>query len=244
MDDRLRASIEAEFVVERGTWASERVDRVTTALQAATPAAERLETLVVWLHRDAAFTAPGRTIYLSRRLLERLPTDDAAAFVVAHELAHHQLGHVPRAAGPWRSMTVAAVRLLGRWIHGAQHERDADLRAIELCVAAGYAPAACVVALERLAQVALDYGAIDAVVDDDATDHRGRTHPVLERRIADVGAHVAAMASGHRLADELQLRRQARRRQLAIAGGVVGAVALAVIARRLPPSAAALLRRL
>ncbi len=89
MRDPRRDAIERELVVEREGWASERVARMTERLQVGTPAAERLETLVVWIEDEPAFTGPGRTIYVGRRLLERL-VDDDAAFVVGHELAHHR----------------------------------------------------------------------------------------------------------------------------------------------------------
>lgn len=240
MEDTIRAEVEREYVVERGSWASERADRVTAALQQATPEEQRLSTLVVWLSTHAAFTAPGRTIYISRRLFEVLPTDDAAAFVVAHELAHHELGHVPPALASVRSVALLATRLAARWVHSQEHERDADLRAIELCVAAGYDPEACLVALDRLAKISLDYGSVGSVVDDDEALASGASHPPLRRRAADVRAHVDAMTRGHRVMPEVSARdadrRRRRRRVGMIAGGVVAAVAVALITRR-PPGA-------
>lgn len=232
--DWLRTRIEGEFVIERDGWAGERVDRVTAALQRDVPVAERLATLVVWMNEWAAFTGPGRTLYVSRRLLETLPTDDAAAFVVAHELAHHQLGHVPRLSPGWRAVAGVGLAMLQRLVHRPGRERDADLRAIELCIAAGYDVDACLVALARMEHEALDWGDVDGVIDDLASQRQRRSHPAVRRRVADIRAHVAAMARGHRLADELRARAAARRRRLAIVGGVAATVAIAVITRRPP----------
>jgi hypothetical protein len=161
----LRAAIEDAFVIERSGWAVERVERVTAALQSSRPSGSRMETLVVWMEDYTAFTAPGDAIYLSRRLLEVLPSDAAVAFVIAHERAHHALGHVPNFD---LSLGASSVRLgltiLGRWVHSTRHERDADLFAIEQCVAAGYDAAESIEALECLEKIALDYGHVDAVV--------------------------------------------------------------------------------
>src|SRR5262245_23435791 len=97
MADWLREEVERELVVERDGWAVERIARVAERLGANR---DGVTTLVVWLDSHNACTAD-RTIYISRRLLERLPDDEAAALVVAHELAHHRLGHVPRFSDRW-----------------------------------------------------------------------------------------------------------------------------------------------
>jgi Zn-dependent protease with chaperone function len=55
--------------------------------------------LIQWLNERAAFTAPGEYIYFSGRLLELCPKDEHIAFVLGHELAHHQLGHVALSEG-------------------------------------------------------------------------------------------------------------------------------------------------
>lgn len=194
-DDPVREAFEADYVIERTGWASERVNRVTERLQRGVPAEQRLETLVVWLDEHNAFTAPGRTLYISRRLLERLADDDAAAFVVAHELAHHRLGHVPALPRSWFALGRLLLAALERWwIATPEHEHDADQLAIELCVHAGYDPERCVAALEHLVNVSLDYGDVEGVLgDDDGTERR--SHPALVQRIAAVRAHLAALRS-------------------------------------------------
>src|SRR5438874_44601 len=135
--DTLRDEIMRELVVETEGWAFERAARVDARLQRTVPPELRLETLIVWLDEHTAFTSIGRTIYVSRRLFERLPDDDAAAFVIAHELAHHDLGHIPPITARWLPLRIA-IDLLTRLVHRPDRELDADRRAIELCVRAGY----------------------------------------------------------------------------------------------------------
>jgi Zn-dependent protease with chaperone function len=235
-DDPLRDAIEEAFVVERAGWAGERVQRVTERLQASVPEAQRLETLVLWLDDHNAFTAQGRTIYISRRLLERLPDDDAAAFVIAHELAHHRLGHVPALPASWLGIArLLLVRLETAWVATPARETDADLLAIEMCIDAGYDPERCIAALQHLVNVSLDYGDVDGVLgaEDQASP---RSHPPLTRRIAAVRAHVAVALGGGRLPLDVTLRRerQWRRKALVVAGAGAAAVCALVILRRPP----------
>ena len=233
-DDPLRDAIEEEFVVERDGWASERVQRVTERLQRDVPAANRLETLVVWLDDHNAFTAQGRTIYVSRRLLERLADDDAAAFVVAHELAHHRLGHIPDLPRSWLGVArMPLIWLQQRWITTPAREHDADQLAIELCIDAGYDPERCIAALEYLGQVSLDYGDVDGVLGPESGGGGRRSHPALQVRIAAVRDHLAAMRRGIRLPLDATIQRERRRRRvaLAVASGAVGVVALLVLRR-------------
>jgi Zn-dependent protease with chaperone function len=202
-DDPVRDAFEADCVVERTGWARERVNRVTERLQRGVPAAQRLETLVVWLDDHNAFTAPGRTIYISRRLLERLADDDAAAFIVAHELAHHRLGHIPSLPRTWFAWGRLLVRALDRWwIATPEHEHDADQLAIELCLDAGYDSERCIAALEHCVNVSLDYRDVNGVLGYEDGIER-RSHPALVKRIAAVRAHVAALRGWS--ADDLEI---------------------------------------
>src|SRR5688500_521641 len=152
MTDWLRDAIEEELVVERSGWAPERVARVAERVQ---PIEPRLDALVVWSEEHNAFTGPGQTVHVSRRLLERLD-EDATAFVVAHEIAHHRLGHIPK----WGSrMSVMlpfrlALHVLERAIATRDNESDADALALEMCLDAGYDADRCIGALEFLATVA------------------------------------------------------------------------------------------
>lgn len=241
-DDPIREEIERECVVERDGWAGDRVARVTTRLQRDVPFDERLETLVIWVDDQTAFTAPGRTIYISRRLLERFASDDAAAFVVAHELAHHLLGHIPRPPTTLLRLPIdVAIALIRMRIATPARERDADLLAIELCLEAGYDAARCISALDHLDRIALDYGDVDGALGADPSLPgwlMRRTHPPTRERIAAVRAHADAWRRGHSLATELAARdrerRARRKRVLAAAGAAALAVGLIALRRRLP----------
>src|SRR4051794_33940068 len=79
---------------EQEAWAIDRVRRVESRLQAVRPQEEPLIVEIPWLELFTAFTGPGRYIYFSRRLYERCATDEHVAFVIAHEMAHHDLRHV------------------------------------------------------------------------------------------------------------------------------------------------------
>ncbi|MDB4960215.1 MAG: hypothetical protein JWP01_214 [Myxococcales bacterium] len=238
-DDPLRDAIERELVVENSGWAFERVERVTSLLAQTFPGAQRFETLVLWSADHGAFTAPGRTIYISRRLLERLPDDAAAAFVIAHEIAHHRLGHVPSSITAWSQLPLKlALLLLSKLITGPERERDADLLGIEMCVDAGYDPERCILALEIVDQVFLDYGDVAGSLgpDDGASRwwwSRGRGYFSMRERIAMLRAHVAAMKHGARIVIDPAAAR-ARRRKLAMiaAGSAAAGVALLLLRRR------------
>ena len=78
------------FLVKRSEW----VDGIAARLQSTRPATERLDVTVVWLSEMTAFTAPGRYIYVTGRLMEYCPGEASLAFTLAHEVAHHDLGHL------------------------------------------------------------------------------------------------------------------------------------------------------
>jgi predicted Zn-dependent protease len=228
MTDDLRAWIEREYVIETSGWAAERVGRVTERLQADVPPERRLESLVVWLSDHGAFTLMGKTVYISRRLLERLPDDDAAAFVIAHEVAHHRLGHIPGYLGSSFLPGRIVLAMLGKLLCSPQREADADRLAIELCLAAGYDLERCLAALDHLVMVALDYGDVDGVLGGGGR----RSHPALADRIESVREHVRA---GRQLdVERARARDQARRRRRVwtAALGAATATALLLVLRR------------
>ncbi len=122
--------------------------------------------MVIWIEDVTAFTLPGRYVYFSRRLLQLCPAEDAVAFVLAHEMAHHRLGHLR----PWLSEIpgawLAGVRVRAayrRALVSPEKEADADRWALERCVAAGYDRARCLTLFDALSRASLDLGDVDGV---------------------------------------------------------------------------------
>ncbi|HEV2149909.1 MAG TPA: M48 family metalloprotease [Longimicrobiaceae bacterium] len=162
--DWLHREIHANALVESHGWAAEQVRRVSARLQAGRPESERLIVEVPWLREANAFTAPGRYVYFSRRLLERCPREEAVAFVIAHEIAHHDLGHLDLFSG-WagRLSRLAGARLMAlpfqaleRRLYGSERECAADRHGLALCIAAGYHPMRCLGLYDVLEHFALD----------------------------------------------------------------------------------------
>lgn len=195
------------FCHEREPWALEQARSVAERLQAGRPPEERLHVEVLWTAEVNAFTAPGRWVYLSRRLMERCLYEDAVAMVVAHEIAHHDLGHLD---GVSPLLWMARQRL-----HGPEDEAQADAHGFNLCLAAGYDPWRALHLFDVLEAHALDVGArsavfgpekvIDAALADEPEwkiellrwVHTRRTGylPLRERKAALAEAYEAAIAN-------------------------------------------------
>lgn len=162
------------YAAESEPWALEKARSIDARLQADVPEAERLETIVLWIPEATAFTMPGRYVYLSRRLLERARSDEVAAFIVAHEMAHHRLGHLDtpaalleRLPGPLQAIAVDLVS--ARWFAvNAERESETDVHALNLCLAAGYDARRCLQAFDLLEEVSLDWGDREGVFGPDA----------------------------------------------------------------------------
>lgn len=143
------------FVYERDPWAREMAARVADRLQAGRPAEERFVVEVLWAQDFGAFTTPGRWVYLSRRLMERCVHEDAVAMVVAHEIAHHDMGHM--------DVSSPLAWLAGQKLHGPEWEAQADAHGFNLCLAAGYDPYRCLHLFDVIEEYALDVGDRDIV---------------------------------------------------------------------------------
>jgi hypothetical protein len=170
-DEWLRAKLLDAYGYERENWALDRVRRVMERLARVRAARPPLTAEILWIREVTAFTAPGRYVYLSRRLLERCAGDDPVALVLAHEMAHHHLGHLDTFAG-WAAqlprvggseLVAAAFRLLERQVHGPEAEAEADLYALRLCLDAGFHGAACLTLFDILEAEALNWGDVDGV---------------------------------------------------------------------------------
>jgi hypothetical protein len=156
---------------EDAPWAIERIRRVEARLQAGRPESDRMVVEIPWLEEMTAFTAPGRYIYFSRRLYEVCATDDQVAFVVGHELAHHDLGHVAIFHGwtdrlirlPGAALFALCFHGLEKLLYSPQNECDADRHSMALCMSAGYDGERCLEVFDLLEQRALDLGDLDIV---------------------------------------------------------------------------------
>lgn len=178
--DWFRRQIEENAHIEGHGFFSQQVKRVAARLQPDRRFDRRFEVLVPWLRARTAFTAPGRYMYVSRGLLERCPHDEAVAFVIAHEIAHHDLGHLEilrgafarhaASLGAGRAM-ILFFRVRQKRIYSPQWECDADRRAIELCVRAGYDGDRCLEIFRTLELLSLDTRDISGVFGPDFDSH-------------------------------------------------------------------------
>lgn len=168
----LHQEIDTNIHLEQHGFMPDRVRAAASRLQGDRPIDERFVVVVPWLSAFTAFTAPGRYIYFSRRLLERLPHEEAVAFVVAHEIAHHDLGHLGLFEGPFARhaarldagmLAILFFRMLQKRIYSPEWELAADRRAVDLCLNANYDIAKCLYIFHILELVALDYGDLKMV---------------------------------------------------------------------------------
>lgn len=98
--------------------------------------------------------ADGSHIFLTTGLFKRLRNDDERAFVIAHEMAHNILGHVAvMRSGVVKQGLGRTLGHSGAVLRGT--ERDADMLAVSLMLAAGYDP---VVGAQMLRRIDTDLG--------------------------------------------------------------------------------------
>lgn len=167
----LHAELIAEFATETEAWVGERLDRVMARLNAARPDGVPLTAHCLAIRECTAFTTPAPHIYIGRRLLERLPSDEATAFVLGHETAHHDLRHLdlfrgwldllPKGTGG--TLAAAAFRNLSHRMYGPTRESQADQYSVALCLDAGYDGERCLHAFDILENESLNRGDIDGV---------------------------------------------------------------------------------
>lgn len=168
----LHEELVKHYARETQSWAIERAARVMARLNAQRADGQPKEAIILSLRGSfSAFTFTGRYIYISRHLYERLPTDEVVALVFAHEIAHHDCGHLSIYAGwsswiPRSSATtyIAGVTaLLEHMAYGPEKEAQADLYAMQLCLDAGYDGGRCIQLFDILENDSLDVGDVDGV---------------------------------------------------------------------------------
>jgi predicted Zn-dependent protease len=167
----LHAELLDEFATETEAWVGERLARVMSRLNAVRTEGVPLTAHCLSMPACTAFTTPAPHVYIARLLLERLPDDEATAFVLGHEIAHHDLRHLDLFRG-WTEMlprgtagTLAAAvfRNLSHGLYGPERETKADQYSVELCLDAGYDGARCLHAFDILENESLNRGDVDGV---------------------------------------------------------------------------------
>jgi predicted Zn-dependent protease len=184
--DWLYARLVGEYAEESEAWATERVARVMGKLNEVRAACSvpgaapyRLTAHILWVGAMNAFAAPGRYIYLTRELLQRFGTDEPIALVLAHEAAHHDLGHArllrPALSRlrslPGNALLFILIRAAERLALGADQEEAADQYGLDLCLAAGYDAAKCLELFDILEAHLLDHGDVEGVFGPDLVSH-------------------------------------------------------------------------
>lgn len=159
------------IVIETEGWAFDLVQQVAKRLNHQRVASEPLEPVVIWIPQVTAFIVPGCYVYVARELLERPLSEEAVALVVAHEFAHHDLGHVklfhPALSMikhlPGSSYTAVTLRAIERLFFSPEQELEADKYGLELCLPAEYDQHRCLELFDLLETHLLDYGDLDGV---------------------------------------------------------------------------------
>ena len=152
-------------------WVSDRLTRVMTRLNAVRQDGTPLVATCLRVPAFTAFTTPGCNLYIARQLLERLPSDECTAFVLSHEVAHHDLQHLelfhswldvlPK--GDVGFVIASLICKVSHRLYGPERESEADQYAIELCLDAGFDGERCLQAFDILESEALHRGHIDGV---------------------------------------------------------------------------------
>ncbi len=191
--------VERVLPVSRDAAMIARVKRIGEALVAAMPQrAYPYRFSVLDVQDFNAFCLPGGFMYVFEGLLDRLPDDDAVAFVMAHEITHASHRHWKRMVEKMRGPAVLAA-LAGAVLgaedvagitsamvqsqYSREQEYDADSGGIELATAAGYDPAGAVAAAQAMAK-------LDG---DDRTPTYLRSHPPARDRLAQLEARAAKL---------------------------------------------------
>jgi predicted Zn-dependent protease len=177
LDERIHANLMGDLGLGKRDFSHDSVERVMAALnEARSPLPPKIGE-VLWMSPPLAFTLPGRYVYISRSLIEYCRSDAAVAFPLAHEIAHHDLGHIKRVGQMFAAeglvhaperLALLMVEFLSRRLYSRNHEFWADAYAIGLCRRAGFDPMACLQCFDVLTRYSLDHRDLDGVYGSDA----------------------------------------------------------------------------
>ena len=171
LGERLHSLFLQAYGIEKPDFAHESVARAMATLNVARAPRSPMVGEVLWMSRPVFFTLPGQYCYISRSFIECCASDAPVAFALAHEIGHHDLGHLRRAES-WAAGAIEHVPLrlavlllyqLGRWIYSRDMELAADAYAIELCRKAGFDLRHCLECFDILSRYALDHHDLDGV---------------------------------------------------------------------------------
>lgn len=87
-------SVTSDLKVQQDDWSVSLANDAFAILEARFPELHSYQIVVLHGSEPTAFTADGRHIFLTRSLLELCSTVETVAFIIAHEIAHHELGHI------------------------------------------------------------------------------------------------------------------------------------------------------
>lgn len=171
LGDMVFDAIQENCVIEKSDWAIEKVTQVMDQFQLNTEIQADFKIVIPWLDQFNAFTAPGEYIFISRKLFELCRTKEILAFLIAHEMAHHELGHFSVFPNWFKKMSSVKIQILlmapyrafESRIFGPEMECDADRRAIENCIKAGFDANLCLNLFSILEKHALDIGDLEMV---------------------------------------------------------------------------------
>jgi predicted Zn-dependent protease len=161
--------IQADIVIEKSGWAFDSTQLVAERLNQQRQTLLKIEPVVIWISQVTAFIVPGHYLYISRELLQRLSSDDAIAFLLAHEMAHHDLGHVKLSNYSWLEYLPGDVYLamllkgIENKFTSFEHESQADKYGLDLCLSAGYDGQKCLELFNVLEAHLLDFRSLEAV---------------------------------------------------------------------------------
>lgn len=171
-------ALSEQCLFETEKWALERIDNIMHNFSKSCDLTKDYKVVIPWLNEFTAFTTPGDYIFFARKLFQECSNEAMAAFVIAHEISHHKLGHLDKFPESFSEskkteiqiLMAALYRVVETRIHGPEQECDADRLAIEMCISAGYNPFECLELFDKLENIALDMRDLEAVYGPDESD--------------------------------------------------------------------------
>jgi predicted Zn-dependent protease len=176
LDERIHGVLLRGFGLRSRDFSHGIVERVMAALNEARAPLPPVAAEVLWMSAPIAFTLPGHYAYISRSFLEFCRSDAPAAFALAHEIGHHDLGHTDRigrvlaaeglAHAP-EQLAVFVLEAISGLLYSRERELAADSYALDLCRRAGFDVKKCLECFDILTRYALDHHDLDGVYGND-----------------------------------------------------------------------------